>query len=250
MRRILVVAAIAFVVLVGGTVAAQTVQRFSDVAPDHPQAAAIDWAADVGLTAGYGDGTFRPDVALPRWQAHIFMDRFYDQIIEADTSPHFTRGDMMTLLHTMAPATATTTTTTVAPAGVWNYGATRGEYGQEFPVAWVTSNSGRSLLIRECDWFPNNHNPWYLRFEDDDQTTWVSRLTDDQVTTLLSGSDEVIWQVWRGHAERPGPDSPWQPVNFDPTVDVFETFQITGAPQADQLVDARCEQLGWTQPGR
>lgn len=112
-RRIPVVATsvLAALVLVAGTVAAQT-QRFSDVPPDHPDVAAIAWAADVGLTVGYDDGTFRPDEPLPRWAALVFMDRFYDKVLQANTADNFTRSDMMALLHTIATNVATTTPTT------------------------------------------------------------------------------------------------------------------------------------------
>ncbi|MYJ85873.1 MAG: S-layer homology domain-containing protein [Acidimicrobiaceae bacterium] len=97
---------------------AQSVQRFSDVLADHPQADAIAWAAGVGLTVGYGDGTFRPDDPLPRWAALIFMERFYD-VLQASESDGFTRGDMMQLLHTIAaPPVAATSGDAAACAGL------------------------------------------------------------------------------------------------------------------------------------
>ena len=79
-------------VVAGGTVAAQTAQRFSDVPPDHEAHEAVEWAADVGLTLGYGDGTFGPDEPLPKRHALVFMERFYDDILQADESPDFTRS--------------------------------------------------------------------------------------------------------------------------------------------------------------
>lgn len=97
-RRIVAVA-LAIIVLVGGVAVAQTSRRFTDVPVDHPQADAIEWAADVGLTAGYDDGTFRPATPLSKRHAVVFMERFYDQILQADESDGFTRGDMMVLLH-------------------------------------------------------------------------------------------------------------------------------------------------------
>ena len=106
MRRTLVVAAIVVAVLAGGVAVAQTAQRFSDVPADHPQADAIAWAAETGLTAGYEDGTFRPDEPLPRWAAMIFMERFYDDVLQATASDGFTRGDMMELLHTINNASS------------------------------------------------------------------------------------------------------------------------------------------------
>ena len=97
-KRLFAAVTAVVVLVVGGTAIAQT-QRFSDVPADHPQAAAIEWAADVGVTAGYDNGTFRPDQPLHRDHAAIFLERFYDQILESDQSDGFTRGDMMALLH-------------------------------------------------------------------------------------------------------------------------------------------------------
>ena len=93
--------------------------RFTDVTDAHP-VEAIEWAAEVGITAGYGDGTFRPDEPLSRSHALIFMERFYDQVLGAGgddqhTNPDFTRADMMALLHTMA--TGESATSTATPAG-------------------------------------------------------------------------------------------------------------------------------------
>lgn len=65
MRRTLVVAIIVLAVVAGGVAVAQTAQRFSDVPADHPQAAVIDWAADVGLTTGYGAEAFAASVFHP-----------------------------------------------------------------------------------------------------------------------------------------------------------------------------------------
>ena len=89
-------------VVAGGTVAAQTAQRFSDVPPDHRAHEAVEWAAGVGLTLGKSDGTFGPDEPLPKWRALVFMERYYDDVLQADESPDFTSGDMMLLLRGMA----------------------------------------------------------------------------------------------------------------------------------------------------
>ena len=70
-RRTVVAAVVAVAVLAGGTAIAQSSQRFSDVPADHPQADAIHWAADTGLTLGYGDGTFRPGTPLNKRHALI-----------------------------------------------------------------------------------------------------------------------------------------------------------------------------------
>lgn len=106
MPRRLTVAVVAVVVLaVAGTAVAQTAQRFSDVPPDHEAAEAVEWAAETGLTLGYEDGTFRPDEPLPRWAALVFMERFYDDVLEAAESEGFTRGDMMVLLKAINDST-------------------------------------------------------------------------------------------------------------------------------------------------
>ena len=98
-RSLAWIVAVAVVVLVvGGTVAAQTAQRFSDVPPDHEAFEAVEWAAESGLTVGYGDGTFKPERSLSKWHAVVFMERFYDDVLGADQSDDFTRGDMMMLL--------------------------------------------------------------------------------------------------------------------------------------------------------
>lgn len=97
-KRFVAAVITAVCVLAGGTVAAQATARFADVPADHPQADAIEWAAESGLTAGYEDGTFRPDEPLPRWAALIFMERFYDDVLGAAEADGFTRGDMMALL--------------------------------------------------------------------------------------------------------------------------------------------------------
>ena len=96
-----VVAAIACVVAVvaasGGTAVAQS-QRFPDVPADHYAYEAVEWAAEVGVTTGYTDGTFKPQRPLSKRHAVVFMQRYYDEILEADQSDDFTRGDMMVLL--------------------------------------------------------------------------------------------------------------------------------------------------------
>ena len=57
---------------------------------DHPAYEAVEWAAEVGLTLGYDDGTFKPDRPLSKRHAVVFMERFYDDILGADQSTDFT----------------------------------------------------------------------------------------------------------------------------------------------------------------
>ena len=73
-------------------------QRFPDVAADHYAFEAVGWAAEVGVTTGYDDGTFKPERPLSKRHAVVFMERYYDEILRADESADFTRGDMMVLL--------------------------------------------------------------------------------------------------------------------------------------------------------
>ena len=102
MRRPVAVAVVAVAILAAaGTAVAQSVQRFSDVPPDHEAHEAVEWAAGAGLTLGYGDGTFRPDEPLAKWRALVFMERYYDDVLGADESGAFTSGDMMMLLKTI-----------------------------------------------------------------------------------------------------------------------------------------------------
>ena len=99
-RRVIATAAAALVAVLvaAGAVVAQTAQRFEDVPPDHYAFEAVEWAAEAELTTGYGDGTFKPQRPLNKRHAVVFMERFYDEILQAEESKNFTRGDMMVLL--------------------------------------------------------------------------------------------------------------------------------------------------------
>ena len=91
------VAAAVMVVAVSATALAQS-QRFPDVPSDHYAFEAVEWAAEVGVTTGYTDGTFQPQRSLVKRHAVVFMERYYDEILQAEESQDFTRGDMMVLL--------------------------------------------------------------------------------------------------------------------------------------------------------
>ena len=97
-RSVAAVVAALTVVGTAAVTASAVSQRFSDVPPEHEAFDAAEWAASVGLTAGYEDGTFRPDVPLSKRHAGVFMDRFYEQVLGAEESADFTRADMMMLL--------------------------------------------------------------------------------------------------------------------------------------------------------
>ena len=106
MQKKLAVAAVLVVVLLAAGVgvaapaAAESdgAQRFTDVPAGHWAFEAIEWAAEAGVTVGYGDGTFRPQQPLSRSHAVVFMERYYDEILGAEQSQDFTRADMMVLL--------------------------------------------------------------------------------------------------------------------------------------------------------
>ena len=84
--------------------AAETqLQQFTDVAAGHSAYEAIEWAAETGVTKGYDDA-FKPDQALSRRHALVFMERYFNEILKADKSEDFTRADMMILLKTRACA--------------------------------------------------------------------------------------------------------------------------------------------------
>ena len=81
-------------------------QRFPDVPPDHYAYEAVEWAAEVGVTTGYTDGTFKPERPLIKRHAVVFMERYYDEILQAEESEDFTRGDMMVLLKAINDGTS------------------------------------------------------------------------------------------------------------------------------------------------
>ena len=126
-------AAIVLVAGIVGALAATAVaqsQRFPDVPPEHEAYEAVEWAADVELTTGYTDGTFKPEQPLSKRHAVVFMERFYDNILGADQSDDFTRGDMMILLKAINDGggedAAQTTTTTAAPTTTISATSTQG----------------------------------------------------------------------------------------------------------------------------
>ena len=96
------------VVAVPATAVAQS-QRFPDVPPDHYAYEAVEWAAEVGVTTGHTDGTFQPEQPLIKRHAVVFMERYYDEILQADESEDFTRADMMVLLKAINDGTISDT---------------------------------------------------------------------------------------------------------------------------------------------
>ena len=97
-RTTAAVAVVAALVTALGTTAVAQSQRFPDVPADHYAFEAIEWAAEVGVTAGYADGTFKPERPLVKRHAVLFMEAYYNGILGAEESEDFTRGDMMVIL--------------------------------------------------------------------------------------------------------------------------------------------------------
>ena len=93
-----VIASVAAVLAASTATAVAQSQRFPDVPADHYAFEAVEWAATVGVTTGYTDGTFKPARPLSKRHAVVFMERYYDEILGAEESEDFTRGDMMVLL--------------------------------------------------------------------------------------------------------------------------------------------------------
>lgn len=117
----------------------QTERRFSDVAADDPNRIAIEWAADAGLTVGYGDGRFGPDEAMTSFEAVTFMERFFD----LGLAEGFSRGDMMTLLHAINRNLPLLNRTNCAHSGATDtigpFVLLEGHHGVEF---WITEPDG------------------------------------------------------------------------------------------------------------
>ena len=59
-----------------GSPAVETAAEFADVAADRYCAAAVAWAAELGIVEGYDDGTFRPDAPMSRQQMAAVLARY------------------------------------------------------------------------------------------------------------------------------------------------------------------------------
>jgi hypothetical protein len=55
---------------------------FPDIPADHPFCGEITWLVGTGVTAGYSDGTFKPDNVVTRQSMAAFMYRLADGLIE------------------------------------------------------------------------------------------------------------------------------------------------------------------------
>lgn len=65
-------------------------KQFVDVTEKTPHAREIWWMASIGLTLGYGDGTFRPQNAVTRADMAAFMRRFYNAFSQHDQFRNWT----------------------------------------------------------------------------------------------------------------------------------------------------------------
>lgn len=65
-------------------------KQFVDVTEKTPHAREIWWMASIGLTQGYGDGTFRPQNAVTRADMAAFMRRFYNAFSQHDQFRNWT----------------------------------------------------------------------------------------------------------------------------------------------------------------
>ena len=78
-KKLLVTAVIVVVALGAGVAGAQVQQRFNDVPTDHYAYEAANWAVEIGVTQGCGDGTnFCPERNLNRANMVTFLKRYHD----------------------------------------------------------------------------------------------------------------------------------------------------------------------------
>jgi hypothetical protein len=59
-----------------------TVAPFPDIPANHPFCGEITWLVGTGVTAGYNDGTFKPDNVVTRQSMAAFMYRLADGLID------------------------------------------------------------------------------------------------------------------------------------------------------------------------
>lgn len=71
-------AAAAILHRLAGSPPVDTAPDHTDVGADHPVAAAITWATETGVVAGYPDDTFRPTTAVTRQTAGAIFHRVAD----------------------------------------------------------------------------------------------------------------------------------------------------------------------------
>ena len=210
MRSAIAVVAIVVVLAASGVAVAQS-QRFTDVPPEHEHYEAVEWAAGAGLTAGYGDGTFRPDEPLAKWRALVFMGSYYDNVLGADESEDFTSGDMMMLLHAMqgepvpnadTPAVSADAVELSGRGSATTGPVTLGEGVWDITIE-VTDNADRPFGV-------DSIHDRYSHFIDDWTTQRIERLdspwTDDAATWhrvgIVSDTDTCCFNTVHRYGKR------------------------------------------------
>jgi hypothetical protein len=66
--------------LAGASLPACSAPPFPDVPVDHPFCKEIRWMKDAGVSTGFGDGTYRPSIAVTRQAMSAFMQRVSSEL--------------------------------------------------------------------------------------------------------------------------------------------------------------------------
>lgn len=75
---------------IGDTAPASTTGTFTDVAPGAWYAPFVDRLAELGISVGYGDGTFRPNAGVTRAEMAVFLTRAFESLNEVTPTGAFT----------------------------------------------------------------------------------------------------------------------------------------------------------------
>ncbi|MEX1044074.1 MAG: S-layer homology domain-containing protein, partial [Acidimicrobiia bacterium] len=74
---------------IGDTTSASVTGTFTDVAPTAWYAPFVDRLAELGISVGYGDGTFRPNSGVTRAEMAVFLTRAFDSLNEVTSTGAF-----------------------------------------------------------------------------------------------------------------------------------------------------------------
>lgn len=77
---------------IGDTTSASTAGTFTDVAPNAWYAPSVDRLAELGISVGYGDGSFRPNAGVTRAEMAVFLTRAFESLNEVAPTGAF--GDV------------------------------------------------------------------------------------------------------------------------------------------------------------
>ena len=114
---------------------------FSDVAADASYAQAVAWAAENGITAGYGDGTFAPTAPVTREQLSVMVSRY------AALQGRTLSGDQAAL-NACSDAGSVSGWAQSSVAQVLNAGLLTAENGQFAPKATATTDELSAALAQ------------------------------------------------------------------------------------------------------